>query len=76
MLKFVVAKSNDYFKQLCITMAKQVIEMDTFVRSAENESSNRDRLLNMIDVFLDNIHYINDIYVIKNEALVCNFLGF
>uniref|UniRef100_A0A914C4R6 FPL domain-containing protein n=1 Tax=Acrobeloides nanus TaxID=290746 RepID=A0A914C4R6_9BILA len=69
MLKFVVAKSKEHFAQLCTAVAHQLIEMDTFVRSAENETSNRDRLLNMIDIHLDYMHYINDIYAIQNTDL-------
>lgn len=43
--------------------------MDTFARSAQNESTNRDRLSTMIDTHLDFMHYVNDILMIKNAEL-------
>ncbi|KAI6241474.1 FPL domain-containing protein [Aphelenchoides fujianensis] len=69
MLKFVVSRAQDYFTLLAKEIARQTIEMDTFARSAQNELTNRDRLLNMIDLHLDHIHYLNDILLVKNEEL-------
>lgn len=74
MMKFVVSRAQDYFSKLAKQIAQQVIEMDTFARSAQNEATNRDRLLNMIDNHLDHMHYVNDVLSIKNEELVsCAF---
>lgn len=70
MIKYVVSRAQDYFAKLVRLISHQIIEMDTFARSAENEGSNRDRLMNMIDNFLDNMHYVNDVLMIKNDELV------
>lgn len=51
-------------------MAEHIIEMDIFARSAQNEPSNRDRLVTMMDKHLDQMHYVNDILMIKNMELV------
>ncbi|CAD5222270.1 unnamed protein product [Bursaphelenchus xylophilus] len=69
MMKFVTSRAQDYFGKLAKVVAKQVIEMDTFARSALNETSNRDRLMSMIDNHLDNVHYINDVLMIQKEEL-------
>lgn len=65
MRRFVCAHSRAYFCTLNDLIAKHSIEIDHFARSAENESSNRDRLDTMIDDYLDHIHYLNDILLIK-----------
>lgn len=70
MLKFVLSRAQDYFTKLAKEVAQQTIEMDTFARSAQNEVTNRDRLMTMIDSHLDLMHYVNDILTIKNEELV------
>ena len=70
MLKFVLSRAQDYFTKLTVSIAQQIIEMDTFARSAQNEATNRERLLTMIDTHLDYMHYANDILTIKNEELV------
>lgn len=72
MNKFVLNKSEQYFVQLSHFIAKQIIDMDNFARSAQNEISNRERLLTMIDIHVDNMYYINDILLIKNNKLVSN----
>lgn len=59
-----------YFNQLAKTVSEQVIEMDVFARSAQNEASNRERLLTMVDAHLDNMHYVNDILSVGNKELV------
>lgn len=77
MNKFVLSKCEHYFSRLSHSIAEQIIYMDNFARSAQNEISNRDRLLTMIDIHADNMHYINDILIIKNVELVsflCNNL--
>ncbi|CAK5077018.1 unnamed protein product [Meloidogyne enterolobii] len=67
--KFVITHSRDYFNNVCQEIAHQIIEMDTFARSAQNEASNRSRLSQYIDVHIDNLHYLNDILVIGNSEL-------
>uniref|UniRef100_A0A915EA78 FPL domain-containing protein n=1 Tax=Ditylenchus dipsaci TaxID=166011 RepID=A0A915EA78_9BILA len=77
MSKFVLNRSKDYFSFVSKGVAEQVIEMDVFARSAQNEASNRNTLLNMIDAHLDNMHYVNDILMIGNielNALLLNGL--
>lgn len=69
-MKFVLSHAQDYFKKMAKEIAQQTIEMDTFARSAQNEATNRERLLTMIDTHLDFMHYVNDILTIKNEELV------
>ncbi|KAK6101902.1 hypothetical protein QQG55_6390 [Brugia pahangi] len=69
MRSFVRAHSRAYFCALSDFIARQSIEIDHFVRSAENESSNRKKLDAMIDDYLDYMHYLNDILLIKDEKL-------
>lgn len=68
--KYVHAHSQKYFDKVCTEIAFQIIDMDTFARSAQNEQSNRTRLSTMMDMHLDNIHYLNDILMVGNENLV------
>lgn len=65
MRNFVRARSRGYFCAINDLIAGQSIEIDHFARSAENESSNRERLSCNIDDFLDQLLYINDILLIK-----------
>ncbi|KAL3090237.1 hypothetical protein niasHS_006689 [Heterodera schachtii] len=67
--KYVLSHSQKYFDKMCSEIACQIVEMDTFARSAQNEQSNRTRLMTMMDVHLDNVHYLNDIFMIGNEHL-------
>ncbi|EJD74676.1 hypothetical protein LOAG_18040 [Loa loa] len=69
MRSFVRAHSRVYFCALSDFIARQSIEIDHFARSAENESSNRKRLDAMIDDYLDYMHYLNDILLVKDEKL-------
>ncbi|KAK0418158.1 hypothetical protein QR680_013405 [Steinernema hermaphroditum] len=69
MRKFIVSRSGDYFQKVVDVVADQVIEMDIFARSAENEASNRNRLNDMVAEHLDNMHYLNDILMIDFENL-------
>ncbi|KAM3723746.1 Protein CLEC16A [Dirofilaria immitis] len=69
MRKFIHAHSRVYFCALGDFIARQSIEIDHFARSAENESSNRKRLDAMIDDYLDYMHYLNDILLIKDGEL-------
>lgn len=73
MNKFLLPKSEFYFKKVAKDMAIHVIEMDIFARSAQNENSNRERLITMIDKHLDQMHYVNDILMIKHIELVTIF---
>uniref|UniRef100_A0AC35TX68 FPL domain-containing protein n=1 Tax=Rhabditophanes sp. KR3021 TaxID=114890 RepID=A0AC35TX68_9BILA len=65
MLKFVVKQSFDYFSKICDIIAEKAIDMDVFIRSAENEESNRTRLLDMMHLYMDYCHYLNDIFDLK-----------
>ncbi|KAL4002838.1 hypothetical protein ACH3XW_5120 [Acanthocheilonema viteae] len=69
MRSYVRAHSRVYFCALSDFIARQSIEIDHFARSAENESSNRKKLDSMIDDYLDYMHYLNDILLIKDEKL-------
>ncbi|VDK51068.1 unnamed protein product [Anisakis simplex] len=69
MRTFVRNKSRDYFCAVVDLTAFHSIDIDQFARSAENESSNRDRLCDLICENLDHIHYLNDIFLIKDEHL-------
>lgn len=70
MNKFLLPKSEVYFKKIAKHMAEHVIEMDIFARSAQNKNFNREKLGTMIDKHLDQMHYVNDILMIKHEELV------
>uniref|UniRef100_A0A915PI41 CLEC16A/TT9 C-terminal domain-containing protein n=1 Tax=Setaria digitata TaxID=48799 RepID=A0A915PI41_9BILA len=74
MRSFVRAHSRIYFCALSDSIAKQSIEIDHFIRSAENESSNRERLNVMIDDYLDYMHYLNDVLLIGDEKLSAVFI--
>ncbi|VDK85525.1 unnamed protein product [Litomosoides sigmodontis] len=69
MRSFVRAHSRVYFCSLSDFIARQSIEIDHFARSAENECNNRKRLDAMIDDYLDYMHYLNDILLIKDEKI-------
>lgn len=69
MRKFVRAKSRDYLSSVVDLTATHVVDVDHFARSAENEGSNRDRLADLIGEHLDHIHYLNDMFLIKDEQL-------
>lgn len=68
--KFVINRSQDYFNRVAKELAQHIIDMDVFARSAQNESSNRDRLIDMTETFIDYVHYVNDILMIGKEELV------
>uniref|UniRef100_A0A183BRV1 FPL domain-containing protein n=1 Tax=Globodera pallida TaxID=36090 RepID=A0A183BRV1_GLOPA len=67
--KYVLSNSQKYFDKVCMKVATQIVDMDIFARSAQNEQSNRSRLMTMMDMHLDNIHYLNDILMTDNEHL-------
>lgn len=69
MLKFIVRHSQDYFNTLIDTMAEKAIDMDVFIRSAENVKANRATLENMMFVYNDYCNYINDIFKQGNEEI-------
>ncbi|CEF68068.1 Uncharacterised protein family FPL-containing protein [Strongyloides ratti] len=69
MLKFIVRHSQDYFNTLIDTMAEKAIDMDIFIRSAENVKANRSTLENMMFVYNDYCNYINDIFKQGNEEI-------
>lgn len=72
MNNLVLNRSKQYFVQISYSIVNQIIDMDNFARSAQNEPFNREKLANMIDIHVDNMHYINDILLIKNHELVSN----
>uniref|UniRef100_A0AAF5I0K2 FPL domain-containing protein n=1 Tax=Strongyloides stercoralis TaxID=6248 RepID=A0AAF5I0K2_STRER len=51
------------------TMAEKAIDMDVFIRSAENVKANRATLENMMFVYNDYCNYINDIFKQGNEEI-------
>lgn len=65
MRNFVRGRSRVYFCALSDFIARQSIEIDHFARSAENEFSSRKKLDAMIDDYLDYMHYLNDILLVK-----------
>ncbi|KAH7731494.1 hypothetical protein AAVH_00392 [Aphelenchoides avenae] len=67
--KFVINRSQDYFNRVAKELAQHIIDMDVFARSAQNESSNRDRLSDMMETFIDYVHYVNDILMLAKEEL-------
>uniref|UniRef100_A0A0N4ZUZ3 FPL domain-containing protein n=1 Tax=Parastrongyloides trichosuri TaxID=131310 RepID=A0A0N4ZUZ3_PARTI len=69
MLKFIVKHSQEYFNTLVDMMADKAIDMDIFIRSAENVKANRSTLENMMFVYNDYCGYINDIFKRDNEEI-------
>lgn len=69
MRAFVRLNSRDYFCSMVDNIVSHAVEIDHFARSAENEPSNCNRLDDLISEHLDHIHYLNDIYLVKDALL-------
>lgn len=69
MRAFVRMNSRDYFCSVVDSTVSHAIDTDHFARSAENEASNRSKLDDLISEHLDHVHYLNDIFLIKDNLL-------
>ncbi|ETN83630.1 hypothetical protein NECAME_17400 [Necator americanus] len=61
MTKFVKGATKSYLYDLVDSLVAQSIELDTFVRSAENVIANRERLRDKVDDLVDLLHYIGEL---------------
>ncbi|KHJ92413.1 hypothetical protein OESDEN_07699 [Oesophagostomum dentatum] len=61
MSKFVKGATKAYLYDLVDSLVAQAIELDTFVRSAENVIANRERLRDKVDDLVDLLHYIGEL---------------
>ncbi|CAI2348683.1 unnamed protein product [Caenorhabditis sp. 36 PRJEB53466] len=68
MLQFVTQHTNEYLSELIDSLVALSIEMDTFVRSAENVQANRERLRGKVDDLIDLIHYIGELLEVDTIA--------
>ncbi|VDD91083.1 unnamed protein product [Enterobius vermicularis] len=66
---FIRLNSRDYFCSVVDNTASHAVDIDHFARSAENEATNRSRLDDLISEHLDHIHYLNDIFLVKDALL-------
>ncbi|WKY00595.1 hypothetical protein Q1695_014988 [Nippostrongylus brasiliensis] len=58
---FVKGAIEQYLHDLVDSLVAQAIELDTFVRSAENVIANRDRLREKVDDLIDLLHYMGEL---------------
>lgn len=68
--RFVNQQAKNFFPDLMHFIMDKVVRMDTFIRSAQNESSNQERLSSMIDEQIGYLHYLGDIFAINSKHLV------
>ncbi|KAF1760202.1 hypothetical protein GCK72_008448 [Caenorhabditis remanei] len=68
MIIFVTRHIKDYLSELIDSLVALSIEMDTFVRSAENVLANRERLRGKVDDLIDLIHYIGELLEVEAVA--------
>lgn len=68
MIIFVIKHIKDYLSELIDSLVALSIEMDTFVRSAENVMANRERLRGKVDDLIDLIHYIGELLEVEAVA--------
>lgn len=61
MTGFVRGATKMYLYDLVDSLVTQAIELDTFVRSAENVIANRDRLREKVDDLVDLLHYMGEL---------------
>ncbi|CAI4232062.1 unnamed protein product [Auanema sp. JU1783] len=61
MLTFLQSTTKSYLCQLIDTIVRDTIDLDIFVRSAENVAVNRDRLRDKVDDLVDLLHYISEL---------------
>lgn len=68
-------KFQEYLSELIDSLVGFSIEMDTFVRSAENVLANRERLRGKVDDLIDLIHYIGELLEVEAVAESLSLLG-
>lgn len=68
MIIFVIKHIKEYLSELVDSLVALSIEMDTFVRSAENVLANRERLRGKVDDLIDLIHYIGELLEVEAVA--------
>ncbi|EPB79592.1 hypothetical protein ANCCEY_01288 [Ancylostoma ceylanicum] len=68
MTKFVKGATKSYLYDLVDSLVAQAIELDTFVRSAENVIANRERLRDKVDDLVDILHYIGELLEVEAMA--------
>ncbi|KAK5969100.1 FPL domain-containing protein [Trichostrongylus colubriformis] len=77
MTAFVKGATKVYLYNLVDSLVTQAIELDTFVRSAENVIANRDRLREKVDDLVDLLHYMGELLEVDAIAdslsmLICS----
>ncbi|XGW17603.1 hypothetical protein V3C99_002305 [Haemonchus contortus] len=77
MTVFVKGATKVYLYNLVDSLVTQAIELDTFVRSAENVIANRDRLREKVDDLIDLLHYMGELLEVDAIAdslssLICS----
>ncbi|CAO4371667.1 unnamed protein product [Caenorhabditis nigoni] len=65
---FVIRHIKEYLSELIDSLVALSVEMDTFVRSAENVLANRERLRGKVDDLIDLIHYIGELLEVEAVA--------
>lgn len=73
---FVHGQMKDFFPVMMHSIVDKVVRMDTFIRSAQNEISNQDRLASMIDEQIGYLTYFADIFAINSKELVRTCVSF
>ncbi|CAL2037595.1 unnamed protein product [Caenorhabditis brenneri] len=74
MIIFVTRHIKEYLSELIDSLVALSIEMDTFVRSAENVLANRERLRGKVDDLIDLIHYIGELLEVEAVAETLSIL--
>ncbi|GMS91072.1 hypothetical protein PENTCL1PPCAC_13247, partial [Pristionchus entomophagus] len=64
MQKFVHGASKEYLKEVVDGIVGVSIDLDQFVRSAENVQANRDRLRSKVDELIDSFHYVGELLLL------------
>jgi hypothetical protein len=67
--RFVNQQAKNFFPDLMRSIMDKVVRMDTFIRSAQNEPSNQDRLSSMTDEQIGYLHYFGDIFALNCKDL-------
>lgn len=68
MIIFAIKHTKEYLSELIDSLVGLSLEMDTFVRSAENVLANRERLRGKVDDLIDLIHYIGELLDVEAVA--------
>lgn len=69
---FIYHQLTDFLPSLMHFIVDKIVRMDTFIRSAQNETSNQDRLASMIDEQMSFLNYFADIFNSNCPKLVSN----